>query len=426
MTVRMLTGDCRELLRTLPDASVHMVCTSPPYYGLRDYGTAQWQGGDPECDHVVGEIRTGLGIAKLSERYRGGGRKVSEPKPLTAKHECPKCGARRIDAQIGLEPTPDKYIATMVAVFREVRRVLRPDGTLWLNLGDSYATSPPGNKPNTTALSSGLPNSIENQEMRRSAQTAVNKTKIGAKPKDLLMMPARVALALQADGWFLRSQLPWIKRSCMPESTTDRPTNAIEYVFLLTKRPQYFWDAPAVARQGAIEVGVRAAKGSNVRSELKDVNGRPPEYWEYTGTRNFRNSDLFFDSLEPPHGLICDADGEPIALDVNTAAFPGAHFATFPPKLIEPLIKAGTSEYGCCAACGAPRVRAGWSASCSCGAGVAPCTVLDPFGGSGTVGLVCDRLGRDAILIDLNPGYAEMARNRIVGDAPLFAEVAAE
>jgi DNA modification methylase len=145
------------------------------------------------------------------------------------------CGDYGVAGQIGLEATPEEYIGKLVAVFREVRRVLRDDGTLWLNLGDSYATSPHGNAPNTTALSSGLPNSIDNQEMRRSAQVQVNKSKIGLKLKDLLMMPARVALALQADGWWLRSDIIWARPNPMPESVTDRPTSAHEHVFLLAK-----------------------------------------------------------------------------------------------------------------------------------------------------------------------------------------------
>ena len=139
---------------------------------------------------------------------------------------------------------------------------------------------------------------------------------------------------------------------------TDRPTSAVEYVFLLTKSAHYFWDAAAVSRQGAIPAGTLAAKGSATRQSQNGVNARPPEYKEYSGTRNFRNSDLFFDSLNAPHGLICDADGNPLALDVNPAAYADAHFATFSPALVEPLVRAGTSERGCCANCGAPWVRA--------------------------------------------------------------------
>jgi DNA methylase len=285
------------------------------------------------------------------------------------------------------------------------------------------------------------------------------------KAKDLMMLPELLALSLQADGWFVRSQMPWVKRSAMPESATDRPTSAVEYVFMLTKRARYFWDGEAVKRTTNGNTHSRGTK----RSPPIEAAGVGHKDWcaymtrdEEITTRNFRNSDLFFGSLEAPYGLICDADGVPLALDVNPAAFTGAHFATFPPGLIEPLIRAGTSERGCCAACGAPWVRqtegtvrdrtfdgsggiderkangrggsagfivtttTGWRASCSCNADVVPATVLDCFLGSGTTALVADRLGRDAIGIELNPAYAEMARARIKHDAGLFAEFDAQ
>ncbi len=418
-------------------------------YGLRDYGTATWEGGDAGCDH-----REAASGATLNKGNNDMGH--------VYKDVCKKCGARRIDAQIGLEPTPDAYIATLVAVFREVRRVLRPDGTVFLNIGDSYSG---GGGFSPTAPS----NIAGSMQSRHGSREYKGRTPAhGYKPKDLMLMPARLALALQADGWYVRSQMPWIKRSCMPESATDRPTSSVEYVYMLTKQPRYFFDSEAVKRAGAIPAGTRAAKGSNVRSELKDVNGRPPEYWDYTGTRQFRNSDLFFDSLEPPHGLVTDGSGDPLALDVNTAGFADAHFATFPAKLVEPLIRASTSERGCCAACGAPWVRqgdvsyeglggnsgrteavpgindkkwngggyprmskhtttTGWAPSCHCPpSDPIPCTVLDPFFGAGTVGLVSSRLQRDCVGIELSADYAKMALNRIEKDAGFFSGVEAQ
>ena len=355
MRVRILVGDCLELLRTLPDESVHCVVTSPPYWGLRDYG---------------------------------------------------------VEGAIGLEPTFGEHINTIVTVFREVRRVLRKDGTLWLNYGDRYY--------NGDSLS-------------------------GLKPKDLMMMPARVALALQADGWWLRSEIVWHKPNPMPESVRDRPTCAHEKLFLLTKAARYFYDAEAVREEDA---------GTD---HPRNILHRP----EPSG------------GILPPHRGIRTAEGRNGAgrnlrnlWTIATHGYPGAHFATFPPKLVEPCIKAGTSEKGCCPECGTPWVRgmevhdpdgrlgrswhdddpkerlaigqrgmprgegrpihrtSGWQPLCDCGAGdPAPCTVLDPFGGSGTVGLVADRLGRDAILIELNPEYAEIAERRIHGDAPLLADV---
>ncbi len=835
MTIRVLHGDCRDVLKTLPDASVQCVVTSPPYYGLRDYGTAQWEGGDAACAHAVGNARGDIrsGTHNGSSAGFHGGSNIGATRQFA--HTCGHCGATRTDSQIGLEASPEAYIAQLVAVFREVRRVLRDDGVVWLNLGDSYASQGGIGQPRHW---DGREHNLETQSFRRGPSGEI-------KPKDLMMIPARVAIALQADGWYLRSQIPWLKRSClsggtrvyaktqkgempmtikdmvrldpstvklwngekwtqvvewweterpsttyeielrngqrigctgehlwptkrgdirtdqlhvseslfpadviltcrlpepehmktpaalddemvgwfvglyiaegsrygtdlsiashqkeeerfsklrdiadafhgavsitktsengccasvqgpmlsgivdtyvsgriasdkhlgprcwqrsdvflravldgylsgdghwdeanqrwrlgfcnndelvadlrtlgarlgirvrlrraihklgdqefpgyrgelrfdrrialsnpshfnttedgeviairesrarqfwdihvedsphvyslasgvmthncMPESTTDRPTNAVEYVYLLTKNARYFWDAEAIKREGALPAGTLGGKASAARSTASGVNSRPQEYKVYSGTRNFRNSDLFFDSLTEPYGAITDADGDILALDVNTAPYAGAHFATFPPKLIEPLIRAGSSERGCCSACGAPWVRTndrnampdsnrpqarraieiyensnltaehlnaikacgvtdigkatvtqngagkntdemkrlaseakevlggyyreflwtksetvGWSPSCQCNAGAAvPCTILDPFAGAGTTGLVADRLGRNAVLIDLNGTYTETAVGRITDDCPLFVEIA--
>jgi hypothetical protein len=282
-------------------------------------------------------------------------------------------------------------------------------------------------------------------------------------------MPARVALALQADGWFVRSQMPWIKRSCMPESTTDRPTSAIEYVYLFTKSPRYFFDAQAVNRQSSANAHEGyASNGAKTQAQSDAFGVKPSRFDGYRPAfRNFRNSDLFFDSLEPPYGMIL-SNGEPLALDINPAAFASAHFATFPAGLVEPLIRAGTSERGCCAACGRPwarqtqatggilgqtwgnhaddltkgnasnghainrrteepyqRTTTGWAPTCKCDADVVPCTVLDCFSGAGTTALVADRLGRRAIGIELNPDYIAMSVERIRRDAGMFAHVEA-
>jgi len=350
MKTEIHIGDCLEVLRTLPAGSVQTCITSPPYWGLRNY----------------------LGA----------------------------------EAQIGLEKTPEDHIAVMVEVFREVRRVLRDDGTLWMNYGDAYMD------------------------------------------KQLTGMPWRVALALQADGWWLRSSIIWAKGvsfcdsysgSVMPESCRDRPTRAHENIFLLSKAPRYFYDADAV-REKAIRAGDVAGGNKHGIGEF-GVNAG----WaggEVPSGRNLR--DVWV---------------------INPQGFPGAHFATFPPALVEPCIKAGTSEKGCCASCGAPirrvveatggvigqgwhdgsdplglgqrvednrmadgtyaRTTTGWEPTCGCeDAGEpVPCKVLDPFGGAGTAALVADRLGRDAVLVELNKEYAEMARDRILADCPMFSSV---
>jgi DNA modification methylase len=229
---QLYVGDVREQLAQLPDESVHCVVTSPPYWGLRDYGTGAWDGGDADCDHAQQRREQD----QDSKQATSGG---SARDSLAGRNVCRKCGATRIDQQLGLEPTPEQYVANMVDVFREVRRVLRRDGTCWVNLGDSYASGEVGrvDAPNKAP---GLAATQAARSDRRIKQQT------GLKPKDLVGIPWRVAFALQADGWYLRSDIIWSKPNPMPESVTDRPTKAHEYVFLLTRAPRYFFDQEAV------------------------------------------------------------------------------------------------------------------------------------------------------------------------------------
>lgn len=235
VSIRILHGDCRAMLATLPDASVHCVVTSPPYFGLRDYQTATWEGGDAGCDHARPSTKVGSAttLRRDGREHLGlyDGEKAVKP-GYPFRDTCGKCGARRIDAQIGLEASTDAYIATMVEVFRKVRRVMRPDATCWVNLGDGFQN------------------------------------------KQLLMMPARLALALQADGWWIRSDIIWAKPNPMPESCTDRPTSSHEHVFLLTKSARYFYDAEAV-REAILPASTeRYAAGYNAswkRAQLASV-----------------------------------------------------------------------------------------------------------------------------------------------------------
>jgi DNA modification methylase len=257
----IILGDCREKLLGIPSGTIQTCVTSPPYFGLRDYGTATWEGGDPACDHVVGEIRTGLGMAALGERYRGGGHKAAKAKPMTAKGECPRCGARRRDGQIGLEETPQAYVEKIVAIFREVRRVLRKDGTVWLNLGDSYA-----NGTGTCHNPGGGENSLGKkrkeagtQPLDRGSRSALAAS--GLKPKDLIGIPWRVAFAPQEDGWYLRQDIIWHKPNPMPESVKDRCTKSHEHIFLLAKSRKYYFDSEAIKEPSADPARETRAEG---------------------------------------------------------------------------------------------------------------------------------------------------------------------
>jgi DNA modification methylase len=426
-------GDALTVLRTLPDESVQCCITSPPYWGLRDYGTASWEGGDAGCQHTQRMARQDY----VRETPGGRGGSFAET-PIGYREACGKCGARRIDQQLGLESTPEEYVGKMVEVFREVRRVLRKDGTLWLNLGDSYAGSGKGpgsdgskQRTNTGSLIPGQRN--PGQFSSGQAPTEWLPVPRGLKEKDLCGIPWRVAFALQADGWYLRSDIIWAKPNPMPESVTDRPTKAHEYIFLLTRSPRYFFDQEAV-REAAIYEGDER----HLRGDLSRLDGNPRE----DGGSRFRTGN-------PTAGRNIRS-----IWTIATQPFPEAHFATFPEELASRCIKAGTSEKGCCAECGTPWERVverttesdpsakgsrfdkgktsgrdggdrtqpgerfvrklrGWRPGCDHDAERDRCTVLDPFAGSGTVGAVCARLQREFVGIELNPEYIEIANRRI-------------
>jgi DNA modification methylase len=451
----VMLGDCRQVMAEMEPESVHCVVTSPPYWGLRDYGTATWEGGEEACDH----LRPPTSFVRNAGRDRAasGGTFHDSPnmEPATAipfRDVCGKCGAHRIDSQLGLEPTPEAYVESMVAVFREVRRVLRSDGTVWLNLGDSYSggTTDRNDQDRNRRNENGPAATRQDRKLYDARAGRPRAVPTGLKPKDLVGIPWRVAFALQADGWYLRSDIIWAKPNPMPESVTDRPTKAHEYLFLLSKSPRYYFDADAVREAAEARPQQRLTpvkEQPKGRLYAQDGNGHAPTSQGGTGThRNLRS-----------------------VWTIATQPYPGAHFATFPQALVEPCIKAGTSERGVCPECGAPwervvevqrapssrdgqnsmrgaghfrtsaggpsnregreRLRVtsqettGWQPTCRCehdGGGwvPVPATVLDPFAGSGTTGLVAQRLSRRAVLIDLNGEYLEqvMDRNR---DIPL-------
>jgi len=423
--IEIKQGDCIEVMRGMAAESVQCCVTSPPYYGLRDYG---------------------------------------------------------VEGQIGLEETPEAFVDKMVEVFREVRRVLRDDGTVWLNLGDSYA----GNCSRTSTGRAG---------MGKEREGIYTKGGPGLKPKDLLGIPWRVALALQepdykclrclavrrfskwpkwdngafaicpkcckrcgdkqpvkvADGWYLRQDIIWHKPNPMPESVRDRCTKSHEYIFLMSKKARYFYDADAIAELSNDPTDNRKERTKlyHKRHPTDKIQGMRAGSATYE-TRNKRS-----------------------VWTMNTHSFKECHFAVFPPELPETCIKAGTSESGCCPECGAPwkritekvvtKVRPpeegtqasmarsgmvqqggnntgthslrdgfregfnetiGWQPTCKCDAGEpVPCTVLDPFCGAGTTGLIAMRYQRSFVGIELSPDYCDMARKRINDDQPLFNEV---
>lgn len=351
MSVRVLTGDCRDVLRTLPEQYFHTCVTSPPYFGLRDYG-----------------------------------------------HE----------GQLGLEPTPDEFVAALVAVFREVWRALRDDGTVWLNLGDSYANG--GRRTRDPGQSKIHP--AFNGESYRDGLRPIDPP--GVKPKDLIGIPWMVAFALRADGWYLRQDIIWSKPNPMPESVRDRCTKAHEYVFMLSKSARYYYDADAIKNPPSETLlqqiqdgyrgadvkdyaGARAQSASGTKARIIDSARKKVDKQRGHGRRH-AGFNARWDSLTREEQMALGSNKRSV-WEVATQPYSEAHFATFPPALVEPCIKAGCPVGG---------------------------HVLDPFGGAGTTGLVADRLQRNATLIELNPAYAEMVRERLTKDGGLFAEVAAE
>ena len=442
----IIHGDALTILRTLPDESVHCVVTSPPYWGLRDYGTGTYEGGDPECDHKQTVARHDGGRVNI-DGFHGPASVDSDKGAMNYRDICGKCGARRVDKQLGLEATPEEYVARMTEVFREVRRVLRSDGTLWLNMGDSWSAGTTADRKPSSVDGYGKHGYWTNPAIVKRCNAPL------LKAKDMIGMPWRLAFALQADGWYLRSDIIWHKKNPMPESVTDRPTKAHEYLFLLSKSARYFYDQEAIRGRRMIE-NVAQARANGADHDAPFGN-----------TRNKRS-----------------------VWTIATQAMPGAHFATFPEKLVEPCIRAGTSERGVCPDCGAPWVRVvekeqrprgdrfgqkdvgdhdhgqagspymetisssttGWRPSCECyddryraefaRSGNArkrqqqdaarrwfararkrpghdwptdPAIVLEPFCGAATTPLVAKKFGRDFVAIELKQEYIEISNRRL-------------
>lgn len=359
-TPLLLQGTALHL--PLRDASVQCVVCSPPYFGLRDYGTGTWHGGDPACDHSTPRSRGD----DIRPGDKPGTSKGSRP---NTQQVCACCGATRVDAQIGLEPTLEAYLAALVAVFREVHRVLHPDGTCWINIGDSYNAAGRNSHGTRIGYKQGTNRaSATGQDWPRSSEVTL-------KEKDLCMVPARLALALQASGWYLRSAITWCKTAPMPESVQDRPTRATEQIYLLTKQPTYYYNADAVRVYGGsgwhgssfvsdYDEATKAGLGHQARHEHAGHN-----LWDYW-------------LLGP----------EPTA---------NGHYASFPPALVKRCIQAGSRPGD---------------------------LVCDPFCGSGTTMLVARELRRASVGLDLSLPYLRLAQQRLgctYNHLPLFQEALA-
>lgn len=561
--VQVYVGDARAVLAELPERSVHAVLTSPPFYSLRDYGTGQWEGGDPDCAHEKPPTTMNAGF---NERWGQGGGEKRQERKSGGQHSgtCPDCGAERVDRQIGLEATPDEWAASLVDVFRACRRVLRDDGSLWVECGDTYASTSTYSSPQGYAVRDDW----RSEERRPNAGVPD-----GLKGKDLVGAPYLLAFALRADGWFWRGAYVWEKPDCMPESIPDRCTVSHSTVLHFAKSGDtQFW----THRDGR---GARRRPAPDYRWVLRSTGeetAEPQDGKEWKRVNLWKGRDYFFDrdAIREPfsdystggdggsYGAAADAvrvwdggsrgsqryvrnrgnvpdgqvtlDGEEPGLEVvgpdgRTALhieaahnseqhrdgdrWPSlegrsprsvwritteansfglcpacrrfwperaparhcgvdvvAHFAVWPHKLVERILLAATPEGGCCADCGAPRVRRtstrgpspqfaplkitegtalpdgpgthrnmggryqewmddnpiqnlGWQPTCECGAPSVPATALDPFGGSGTTARQARRMGRRCVLAELSPEYAEIASHRLSQQAlPLAVE----
>jgi len=341
VTDTVWVGDCLEKLRSMQEESIDCCVTSPPYYGLRNYGgEGRWWGGIIECKHEKGDVI--LHQRRSNDKGSAGrlqlGNKGALGRDIPSEHtSCVKCGAWF--GQLGLEPTPEDFVANLVEIFREVKRVLKPQGTFWLNIGDTYWGGKGKSGMKDAKLQAQRTNSLNKGHHNAVGGKGITRPQDGKhssiKPKDLMMLPHRLAIALQDDGWWVRNDIVWAKPNPMPESVKDRCGRAHEYIFLLTKSKKYYFDYEAIKEP------TTDGKGLRTKRDVWNITNKP---------------------------------------------FKGAHFATYPPDLIEPCILAGCPPNG---------------------------IVLDPFAGSGTTGAVAQVLGRDSYQIELMPEYAKLIPKRI-------------
>lgn len=374
---KIFNGDCLSVLKTFPDNSIDCCVTSPPYYALRDYGTGTWEGGDPNCPHY----RT----SKASDKTKTGHKRMQDAGSPVGdaiyKDVCPLCGAVRVDKQLGLEETPEKYIEKMTEVFMEVYRVLKPEGTLWLNIGDSYWGGGWRNaefNEHSGDIQKGSKGTYCGDTMHAC------KGKAGVyKPKDLIGIPWMLAFSLRNAGWYLRQDIIWHKPNPMPESVTDRCTKAHEYIFLFSKSQKYYFNHEELQEEATGYDGRKDTKmkGSTKYSDAHIMPGQSVQSMARNG-----------------HERWVFKDDKPVrnkrdVWSINVKPCKEAHFATYPFELVKPCILAGCPEGG---------------------------AVLDPFMGSGTTAIVAKRLDRDFVGIELNPEYIKIAEKRLTERLGLF------
>lgn len=368
--------DALEGLKQLEDNSIHMVCTSPPYFGLRDYQTGKWIGGNLNCEHSLARNKSRFTRGGLSTKQASN--KGSDADEGIWLQTCPKCGAKREDKQIGLEKTPYEYIDKLVEICREVKRVLRPDGTFWLNLGDSRANYKDQGVRYQTIAGKSRDEPAHGLASNRNGKVL---QECGFKDKDIIGIPFRVAFTLQADGWILRQDIVWEKNNCMPESVKDRFTKCHEYIFLLTKNKNYFFEQQFEPFSPNTDTWyrreLREGKQYNVKKPYK---GNTP----YATVKAQNPSDTkrrILESMKTSKGRNMRS-----VWHINTKPFKGAHFATFPEKLVERMILAGCPEKG---------------------------IVLDFFAGACTSAIAAQKLNRNFIMFDLNKEYCQIGKDRL-------------
>ena len=415
---QVLCGDCREVMASLPEESIDLVVTSPPYWGLRDYGNSpQVFGGNSECDHQWGEEiilpkkSGGTDSSTLGEESWGNAmsdeamvRSIKRSFVDESKSSfCVKCGAWR--GQLGLEPHPQMFIDHLVEVSREIKRIIKPRGSFWLNLGDTYCGSGKGRGSGDWIKDSK--NLYSDPDVTHPKPIKLEKTN-WLQPKQLLGIPWRVAIALQNDGWILRNCVIWYKPNHMPESVKDRLTKSYEFMFFFVKQRKYYFNLDRIREPYAessikriTQPTIMQQRGGDKQHELYgDAPGhgnRPADILKGLAEKltkhevatgrigNFSYDDPLHNKAYHPKGK---NPGD--MWDIPTYPFPGAHFAVFPPALIEPIIKAACPKNG---------------------------VVLDPFAGSGTALRVARKLGRQFIGIDINPEYVGMSKRRVKADS---------